>query len=947
MTVQNTVRSGDAQLHLSQDKHLRARVRLFGNLLGNILRENAGPSVYDIVEKLRTGFIKLQNNHSDELKQELNATISSLDASTSTDVLRAFNIYFSLVNIAEEAHSHFIRRCQIKKGGPLWKGSFTDTLTQFMVDGLSADNLQTLFDGLAYIPVFTAHPTEAKRRTILESYRRIFKTAEKLEETKLSKEEQRQITESLEDQIQVLWKTNEVRVFKPKVRDEIRNGLFYFRESLFSAVPEIYRNLEKAVFQSYGVDENNQLKVKVPSFLKFGSWIGGDRDGNPFVKPETTENAILLHTREILEEYSRRVKALTQVLTYSIDLSTISTELLTSLAADEKNYPQPYIEREKLFSHEPYRRKLRTLDYRLNQNLSWVEARLNGEDQKRTNQCIADENEFLNELNLIHNSLCQHGDKNIADAKLKDLIRLVETFGFFLVNLDIRQESTVHSQAISEYFQLSGISNNYLELDEDEKIVLIDKAMSEPYKDFTLVDKLSPLSAETFEVFKLIKRMRKNVSPKAIGEYVISMTHNASHILEVMLLGKISGLLDCENNSNYNNLNISPLFETIEDLAHAQPVLSKLYKNKLYRELLDASGGVQEIMLGYSDSCKDGGIIASSWNLYEAQKQIIALSNSENIKCRLFHGRGGTIGRGGGPTHESILAQPTNTVHGQIRFTEQGEVLSYKYSNLETAIYELTMGITGLMKASTGTIETQAEDRNDYLGILDEVAKIGEQTYRDLSDHTDHFLDYFYEATPVREIGMLNIGSRPSHRKQADRSKSSIRAIPWVFGWAQARHTLPAWYGLGSALENWRNNEPERLAKLQAMYIEWPYFRSLLSNIQMALYKGELNIAKEYSLLYTDEKNRALIFDKIKTEYEKTITQVLNIANIQGLLEENPTLALSLQRRDPYLTPINHIQIKLLKEIRILSSDDAEKSPWFDPLLRSINAISAGMRNTG
>jgi phosphoenolpyruvate carboxylase len=349
-------------------------------------------------------------------------------------------------------------------------------------------------------------------------------------------------------------------------------------------------------------------------------------------------------------------------------------------------------------------------------------------------------------------------------------------------------------------------------------------------------------------------------------------------------------------------------------------------------------------MLGYSDSAKDGGILASAWNLYDVQKKIIALAGQKGINCRLFHGRGGTIGRGGGPTHESILSQPDGTVHGQIKFTEQGEVLSYKYSNHETANYELTMGITGLMKASRCLIRPARADRRDFLGIMDELARLGEKHYRGLTDATGGFLDYFYEATPVSEIGQMNIGSRPSHRNRQDRSKASVRAIAWVFSWAQSRHTIPAWYGIGTALEGWRDKSPDRLATLQRMYQEWPFFRALLSNAQMALFKAEMETAREYAALCANQENAMQIYNRIAEEFRRTREQILQIAGIRSLMEETPTLALSLSRRDPYLDPLNHIQLVLLKRYR---EDAEEEEKHLGPLLRSINAIASGMRNTG
>jgi phosphoenolpyruvate carboxylase len=452
---------------------------------------------------------------------------------------------------------------------------------------------------------------------------------------------------------------------------------------------------------------------------------------------------------------------------------------------------------------------------------------------------------------------------------------------------------------------------------------------------------------ETLDVFRVMAKMRKEISPKAFGSYVISMTHEASHILEVMLLARLTGLAAYTNGKARCHIQIAPLFETIEDLEHIEPVMTRLLDNVTYGEMLKAANNFQEVMLGYSDSCKDGGILASAWNLYEAQKTVTQLTTARGVRCRLFHGRGGTIGRGGGPTHESILAQPEGTVHGQIKFTEQGEVLSFKYSNQETAVYELTMGITGLLKASANLVKPAEPERKDYLAVMDELADKGETAYRALTDKTPGFLDYFYEATPVSEIALLNIGSRPSHRKKGDRAKGSVRAIAWVFGWAQSRHTLPAWYGIGSALEQWRQNDPVRLAQLQKMYHEWPFFRSMLSNTQMALFKAEPDIAREYATLCKDPVTGEHVYRTFREEFIRTVTQVLHVTGNQRLLVENPTLELSLTRRNPYLDPLNHIQLILLRRSRDESVSDEERKVWLNPLLRSINAIAAGMRNTG
>jgi phosphoenolpyruvate carboxylase len=441
--------------------------------------------------------------------------------------------------------------------------------------------------------------------------------------------------------------------------------------------------------------------------------------------------------------------------------------------------------------------------------------------------------------------------------------------------------------------------------------------------------------------------MHREIGQGCFGKYVISMTHAASHIMEVMLLATQSGLVGRLGGRWFCHIGISPLFETIDDLNRIEAVLTRLFDNPTYRELLRVSGDRQEIMLGYSDSCKDGGILASAWGLSQAQRKIIALAESRGIKCLLFHGRGGTVGRGGGPTHEAILAQPPDTVRGQIKFTEQGEVLFYRYNNMETAVYELTMGITGLMKASLSLVQPVVLDVPEYLTIMDELAHIGEQSYRELTERTPGFLDYFYEATPVGEIGQLNIGSRPSHRKKQDRSKNSVRAIGWVFAWAQSRQTFPAWYGIGFSLATWCAGKPERLDTLQTMYRDWPFFRNLLSNAQMALSKSDMAIAKEYAGLCVDPETGKRIYSLIASEYQHCVEWILTIANTKQLLEENPVLAASLHRRDAYLGPLNILQVFLLRQVRSVDAENTEYNPWLKPLLRSINAIAAGMRNTG
>jgi len=936
----------EASYNPASDKELRSRVRLFGDLLGEVLREQAGEKILFAVETLRRGYIRLRKQENPALRKRLSRVIENLEPDDLTDVIRAFNLYFSLVNIAEESVQHRRRRQQTRRHGPLWYGSFTQTLQEFYDQGISADQLQQLLNQTLYLPVFTAHPTEAIRRTVMFALRRIFLTSDRLHDHRLGRDERDDIRQEVKREIQVLWKTDEVRIRKPSVEDEIRNGLYFFRESLFEAVPQAYRYLEKAIRRVYG---DSSPAISTPGgLIQFGSWIGGDRDGNPFVKPQTTAMALRLHMREILILYLRRVEELGYRLTHSSRLCEFSQDFLDSIEADAAAFAEALPAFRHQYIHEPYRRKLRIMRHRIKLNLTAVSERIGDPGVEYASQQIGyvTEQALLQDLLLIRDSLCAHGDTNLAREHLQDLIRLVETFGFYLMHLDIRQESTRHTEAIGEICRLYDDRLDYAALDEGARQGYLANALASPPPTIDHA-RLSETTRETLEVFAVMRRMQSEVSINAFGNYIISMTHTASHILEVMYLAWLAGRAGKNAAGWFCGIRISPLFETIQDLEHAEAILTQLLENETYRNLLQASCKCQEIMLGYSDSCKDGGILASNWKLYEAQQRIIAIADRHQIQVRLFHGRGGTIGRGGGPTHEAILSQPPGTVHGQIKFTEQGEVLRYKYSNAETAVYELSMGVSGLLKASRVLIRPQTEDRRDYMGIMDELTRLGEAAYRELIDNTPGLFDYYYEVTPVSEIGLLNIGSRPSHRKQQDRSKFSIRAIPWVFGWAQSRHTLPAWYGLGTALEAWRNDDPARLARLQGMYQEWPFFRSLLSNIQMALFKGEMNIAHEYTRLAADSAAAERIYSRIRDEYWRTVTQVLHVCGLHQLLEENPTLGLSLYRRNPYLDPLNIIQVTLLSRYRNPDLTEEQRDRWLHPLLRSINAIASGMRNTG
>jgi len=915
---------------------LQEQVRIVGNLLGEVLKEQEGEAVFDAVELLRQGYISLRHQDDTNKRQQLTNYIEALDSYKLKQVTRAFNVFYILSNIVEEDYLHRERRNLYKQEDKnLWQGSFFNTVSEIKKFGLTAQELQKVIDQLRYSPVFTAHPTEARRRTMMTLQRRIFLIINKLNRGGLIPEEYDSLMQQLKSQIQLLWRTSEVRIKKPSVEDEVRYGLFYFDASLFKSIPMIYRHFERANRHIYGSGE-----ITVPSFIKFGSWIGGDRDGNPFVTPDVTRNSIRLHMKAVLEEYLSRVLKLQNILSHNIQYITPNEAFSESLDKDRAE-----LAKTELFRTEPYRKKLHYISVRLNENLKTVEGRLNNKIVATPKTAFHHVDEFLQDLYLIRDSLISHNDIDIAKHDLRDLIRLVETCGFSLYELDVRQESTIHTRTTTEILKQFIPDQDYDVLSEKQRIALLTQQISRKHLPNPNSECLSDEAKETLELFNTMREMRIETGDNLFGTYVISMTHSASHVLEVMFLARLAGLVGFdEQHQFYCNIKISPLFETIEDLKHISGVLTNLFENEIYMKLLQASGNLQEVMLGYSDSCKDGGILASQWNLYQAQEQVIELTDKYGVECRMFHGRGGTVGRGGGPTHEAIISQPPDTVHGQIKFTEQGEVLSHKYSNTETAIYELGMGITGLLTASQSLIRKHGKYKQDYHQAMANIATAGEACYRDLTDETEGFLDYFYENTPVTEIGQMNIGSRPSHRK-VDRSKSSIRAIPWVFGWALARHTLPAWYGIGTALKNFRNENGDDL--LKEMYEKWPFFRALISNVQMGLFKAQTDIAKEYSLLWDNKRRSKEIFDKIALEYKTTVEQVLFVASIDELMDETPLLQYSLKRREPYIDPLNHIQIITLARHRKHIANNDDKSPWLDELLLTINALAAGLRNTG
>ena len=910
--------------------------KILPDLLGEVIFEQEGQKIFACVELLRQGFIQ-QRIQPDPAKQAvLLENIEAMDVDTLDRVIHAFSTFFHLANISEEQKNQQ-SRMNSEDSGAFWNNSFIDTIDKFKQQGKSLQEVLELISGLNYYPTFTAHPTEAKRPIVLEALQRIHKEYQGINASGVTQAQLIEHRHRLKAMIQIFWKTEAVRPKKPTVYDEIENSLYYFRESIFACLPEIYRDLEKAIKQIY--PEARGQALIIPNIVRFGTWVGGDRDGNPFVTPQITRNALRMQKIEVLQEYVRRVERLSKTLTHSADQIDVSEAFEASMQ-DDKTRQAKYLGAK--HQNEPYRRKLSFTKLRLEATIAQAEQHLGDGSASFEPLAFTDEQQFRDELTLVADSLIQHKESNLTRGGLQDLLRLLDSCGFYLSKMDIRQESTLHSQAVHEIASTIDKPIDYLGMDEDQRQSWLTERLLD--KDVLAYDRrqITIQSADIVSVFELMSEMRHEISQDCFGSYIISMTHQASHLLEVALLAKLSGLITCNNDGSINSeIHIAPLFETVVDLEHAEPTLESLFTNPVYRQLLHFTDDTQEVMLGYSDSCKDGGILASSWNLYKAQQRIVSVTDKHGIHCLLFHGRGGTIGRGGGPTHESILSQPQGTVKGGIKFTEQGEVLSFKYNFKETARYELTVGITGLMKASDP--KRESSDLPEHRAMMDKLVVTGEQAFRELTDDNVATMQYFYETTPSNEIGLLNIGSRPSHRKKADYSKKSIRAIGWVFGWSQSRQNIPGWYGLGSAIDIAIRDGG--LETLQTMQSDWRYFQNLLSNSQMVILKTDQRVAKHYASLCTDSDIAETTYAQLNNEFDLAIESITAITQNDEMMGDFPEIGQSIRWRNAYLDPLNYIQVLMLS--RLAEEPDRMQSKWLKPALNSINGIATGLRNTG
>ena len=919
---------------------LRERISLLGSFLGDAISRQTGEQTLHTIETLRKGFIQQRREPNEAHKQKLIDFIASLDNQSLKNVIRSFSIYFFLANLSEENYLREERHALRMQSEQSWEGSFRRTLLECRERNIEPAQMQELIEQLKFMPVFTAHPTEARRRTTMNLLQGLFTHSDALNNVAQNSFAYEQAREKTAQSIDLLWSSDEVRTRKPLVYDEINNGLHYFNASLFNAIPKVYRNIKNAIIDIYP----ELTDYPLPAFISFGSWIGGDRDGNPFVTHDTTEMAVLMHADTVLRHYQVLLKKLRRQLIHSDTIVTIEPDVYAKIESYSELDRRVFDYNLDDYGNEPYRRFLSLILNKVKATNLLIQSK--GNDTEAKKDAYANPQELLEDLRIIRQSVNTH-DTAHGEGLLLDIIRLVKTCGFHLAALDIRQESSYHSEVIADIFANASNLPDYQSLNETERQEWLTRLLEKPGTPLIYTDNLTDKTREQLALMHSVATLRKLVGQDTFGSYVISMTNNASQLLEVLLLMRFAGLCRVDDEGRLSaDLPVAPLFETIEDLKNIDQILPAVLDNPLYRGLLQHSDNTQEIMLGYSDSSKDGGIITSAWQLYSAQQTINRIAEEYGIKTRLFHGRGGSVSRGGGSTHKAIAAQPAGTLHGQIKVTEQGEVLYAKYANTDTAVFELTMGITGTLKACSSRFVVQPPELPHYEALFARLADAGEQRYRKLTDHTEGFYQFYSQATPVAEISLLNIGSRPAHRNKGLPSKTTLRAIPWVFGWSLARFTLPAWYGVGSALHSVIDDE----ALMKEMIDCWPFFNVFISNIEMAFTKSDMSIAHAYSQLCDDERLREQIMTAVTDEHELTYSGLNSLLNQESLLEHQQNLAASLEWRNAYLDPTNYIQIELLKRARqkdATSDTNHGDLDVEDPLIRSINALAAGLRNTG
>ena len=890
--------------------NLRADVRRLGELLGETLVRQEGQALLDLVESVRLAVRE---------DSPLGANIlEKVDVNESIKLVRAFSTYFHLANIAEQVH-----RARTLSEGRVNGQSWLQQTFQKIADAkISQDELARAVATLSVRPVFTAHPTEAARRSVLS---KLGTVAQLLDEANVREREKK-----LAEAIELLWQTDELRLEQPEPLDEATNALYYLDDLHRYTVPQV---LDDFAFElsKYGIDLDPLARP-----LSFGSWIGGDRDGNPNVTPKITSETITLQVGHAVRVLLEKLDALRQSLSVSARLAGASSELLRSIETDLQNIPEFEDRFKRLNIEEPYRLKATAIRHKL----VLTQRRHANRAPHEPGRDYANTQELLDDLNLMRDSLLAHKGELIASGELEQLIRTASAFGLTHATLDVREHSNQHHHVLNQYFLAHGVSN-YLELDNQSRLELL---IPELRNGRSLNrEELDSRGKQTYDAFTTIGEIIEKFGDEAIESYIVSMTKSASDLLAAVVLAVKAGLVDLAHGKAL--IGFVPLLETVAELQSADEILGQLLAISDYREIIELRGELQEVMLGYSDSNKDAGITTSQWEIHRAQRKLRDLTSKEQIHLRIFHGRGGSVGRGGGPTYDAILALPWGSLAGEIKMTEQGEVISDKYSLPSLARENVELILAAALEATVLNRAPRQSTRDlaAWDSCMDAVSSAAMASYRNLVDHPD-LPKSFYQSTPVEQLGNLYLGSRPSRRPDSDAGLSGLRAIPWVFGWTQSRQIVPGWFGVGSGLKAAREGGNSKI--LNQMFEEWHFFKTFISNVEMTLAKTDLHTAEHYVSSLVDPELRHF-FEEIKREYQLTVEEILLLTQKNALLGDQPILAQTLAIRDVYLRPMQLLQVSLLQKVRNGSKDQSTDDVLNRALLLTINGIAAGLRNTG
>jgi phosphoenolpyruvate carboxylase len=909
-------------------------------MLGDVVRVQEGEPTFELIESVRKAAVDSRRGGTAPVAA-LSKLLDGIDTRTALDVIRSFSWISLLANTAEDVHHERRRRFHRSSGTSPQPGSLGAAFDHLTEGGVEADAIIAAVRSLSVSPVLTAHPTEVRRRTVIDSLQEISTLLDLRGRLDMDPTEQLDNEARLHTAILTLWQTAFLRVSKLRVRDEIGEALRYYDASLVQVIPALQRDLARVVESRFGVAVHN------PTAIAMGSWIGGDRDGNPFVTAEVVREAMDMQATTALRHHLDALDQLSITLSMSERLVSPTLQLLR--LAEQSQDTSPFR------MDEPYRRALRGMYARLAATTLQLLGTLPTHLPHAVMAPYLSPSELMDDLRVVDASLRAHGSAEIADLRVIPVIDAVEVFGFHLCGLDVRQNSAVHEVVVAELLAVAGVAPRYTDLSEDDRVAALVAELHSPRLLRSPFHTYTDVVRSELDIFAAVADGMRRFGERIVPHAIISKAESVSDVLEVALLAKEAGLLRSLPAGGLRcAFDIVPLFETILDLQQAPATMTALFTNPTYRQLVTARGDNQEVMIGYSDSNKDGGYLAANWALYRAEAALVTVATNANVRLQFFHGRGGTVGRGGGPSYEAILAQPPGAVRGALRITEQGEVVAAKYSQPALARRNLETILAATLETTLLDTEQLGDDRDRAWAVLDELAELSFQAYRSLVYETPRFTEFFRAITPVSELGKLNIGSRPASRKPSDRIED-LRAIPWVFSWSQVRLMLPGWYGTGTALQQWVGNDPKRADELQSLADRWPFLRSVLSNMAMVLAKADLDIAQHYAqALVPDQQLASEIMARITTDHDLALAWLMRFTGSPDLLWDNPSLARSIHNRFPYLDPLNMMQVELLRRYREMNQSGPPSGPHRDMagliergILLTINGLATGLRNSG